>query len=73
MIEKGESAEKQLRGHQFIRISIYHPSFPLSNTQHDLDLHLQEQLKVMDKTRTNKFWTIHLVMYFYEEKLILLI
>lgn len=43
-IEKGENSEKQLRGHQNIRFAIYHPPVPLINTQHDLDLYLQEQL-----------------------------
>jgi hypothetical protein len=33
-----------LRGHEFIRLAIYHPPVPLSNTQHDLYLYLQEQL-----------------------------
>ena len=43
-IEKGENLEKQLRGHQYIRFAIYHPPMSLQNTQHDLDLYLQEQL-----------------------------
>ena len=43
-IEKGKDFSKESRGHQLIRFAIYHPPFPLSNSQHDLDLYLEGQL-----------------------------
>lgn len=43
-IRIGKDYVKELRGHQFIRFAIYISPSPLENTQHDLDLYLQDQL-----------------------------
>jgi hypothetical protein len=60
-IKQGSVAKQELKGHQYIRLSVYHPVTSLQNTQHDLDLYLEDQLNAykVDKNPKILEYTSH--------------
>lgn len=60
-IKQGSVAKKELKGHQYIRLSVAHPTISLQNTQHDLDVYLEDQLNAykIDKNPKILEYTSH--------------